>query len=195
MKSINTYLISIILLLAISCNGKTRKDNELFVKQFNWSIMIPDFLIEGNKTAWKEVQKRGEESMENTLDVALKNKVNTIFILKSGQDDFFESTNEKYKGNEIEYNETIENTYSVFYETLITQLKNSTIDTIKTTENIDGIVFKRIDFKLKFANGLEKTSVIYSALINANILTVSVMYANEEKGQLMIESLRSSKFN
>lgn len=186
-------LLTIIVCFACCAN---KKEGELYIKEYKWSLEIPRFLVEENKDAYAQFAEAGLGAVENTYDVSLQNKAKTLFAFKTADNDMFAATSEPYNMQARgDYNESIEYNYDLFYKALATQRPDMKIDTAKLTVEISGRIFKRMKMKGIYPDNTVKYTITYSHLYNNNELTVSIMYDDVEKGELMDSAFKKSKFD
>ncbi len=189
-----TVLLLLAVMVLSGCFIHKHRD-EFYDSDLAWKMKIPATFVDVNEHKWKKVQQRGRHAIEDTYNTSLPNKVNTLFIFKGGDGNFFEATSELYNYEKNgDYAACIQRTYGMVYHSLLTQRPDVHADTTKRTEQIAGLDFYCIEIKVTYPNRTTTHSVIYSRLFDTQNLTVSIMYADEAKGKLMREAFRGSRF-
>jgi hypothetical protein len=179
-----------------SCNKQVVSSKEIYNKEFKWKIVIPESFENVSVQEWAKIQNKGANAIEKTYDTEVTNQAKTIFVFKSDQMNYFESNYQPFDtavdGSYSEYCLEITN---MLYETFKTQMPNMKIDTVRTTEKIDGLAFKKFEVKLEFPDKKELHALMFSRLFGKRELSVNIMYVDKEKGKKMLESWTQSKFN
>ena len=81
MKNIH-YLIVLFVLLSKSGYSQAPPKKELYNKEFNWKITIPENFENVSVTDWAKLQNRGKEAIEKTYDAEMVDHTTTIFVFK-----------------------------------------------------------------------------------------------------------------
>jgi hypothetical protein len=194
MNTTKFMLFLLLSLLFFGCTTQRLDKNDLVVKEFNWRVKIPDFMITQNQEEWKRLQNLGMEKINDTYGTHSSNKAETIFIFKSKDESFFEATTEAHK-SEIYYALTCQRMDDIFYNTLKTQIPNGKIDTAKSVVTVDNRPFQTLTSSIVYSSGNIAHAVIFRSLFKGKELTVSVMFSNQQTGDRIIEAFKSSSFN
>lgn len=191
MKSI-VYIL-IILIFSKCSNSKSKK--EIFSSDFNWTITIPEGFTSLSENEIKRLQDKGLNALEKTYDTTITNCTKNIFFLKSDDLNYFESNYQLYDtivdGNYLEMCQAIN---AAAYETYVTQMPGIKVDTSSSFEQIDGLKFRVMKISATYPNKLVLTILSYSRLFDNKDFSVNIMYTDKEKGKLMIDSWKNSKF-
>ncbi len=178
-----------------SCNGQTSPKKEIYNKDFNWTITIPEKFQNVSAEEWAKMQNKGADAIEKTYDEKVINRAKTIFVFKSDQLNYLESN---YQPFDIEidgdYLESCKNVNNILYETFKTQMPDIKIDSISTTEKIDNLEFQTFKMKVEYPNKMILNFLMFSRLFDKKEFSVNIMYVDNNKGQQMLESVRKSKF-
>lgn len=194
MKNLKFIILSLVFMLQ-SCNGQTTSKREIYNKDFGWKITIPENFENVSPETWAKFQNKGAEAFEKTLDTEVVNQAKIIFVFKSDQLNYFESNYQPYDvAIDGDYLETNKNVNSILLETFKTQIPNSKIETSKTIEKIDNLEFQTFKIKIEYPNKLVLNVAMYSRLFDKKEFTVNIMYVDEDKGKLMTEAWKKSKF-
>jgi hypothetical protein len=190
-----TYLIVCLIITLQSCNGQTTAKREIYNKDFNWKITIPENFENVSAEDWTKMQNKGADAIEKTFEGEIINQSKTIFVFKSDQLNYFESNYQPFDvsidGN---YLESCKNVNEVLLETFKTQMPNAKIDTITTVEKIDNLEFQVFKMKIEYPNKMILNLLMYSRLFGKKEFSVNIMYVDNKKGQLMTEAWKNSKF-
>lgn len=184
------------IIFLLSCSPKKHATDEFYNDRLKWTMKIPSIVAPEDMEKWKKVQDAGMEAMGNTYDVKLKKKTETLFIFKSGNENFMEATVEPYdKNKHPDYAHYINMNYGFFYHAIEVQLPGTIIDTSQSTDVIDEVIFYRIKFKLTGTDNTVKNIIFFSRLFGDQDLFVSIMYQDTAKGAVMLDAFRKSKFD
>jgi len=195
MNKIN-YLLICLSILIQSCNGQATPKKEIYNKDFNWTITIPENFENVSTEQWAKMQNKGAEAIEKTYDEKITNRAKTIFVFKSDEMNYFESNYQPFDtiidGN---YVESCKNVNNILYETFKTQMPDIKIDTTTTLEKIDNLEFQTLKMKVEYPNKMVLNLLMYSRLFDKREFTVNIMYVDNLKGIQMLDSWKKSKFN
>jgi len=200
MKNVNYALLLLLMVMIQSCTGQTTqtttKKQEIYNKDFNWKITIPENFESLNAEQWEKMQNRGAEAIEKTYGEEIINQAKTIFVFKSDQMNYFESNYQPFDtetdGNFVE---SIKNVGDILYQTFVAQMPNTKIDTTYTTEKIDNLVFQTYKIRLTYPNKMVLNVFMFSRLFDKKEFTVNIMYVDKLKGEKMLDCWRKSKFS
>ena len=149
-----------------------------------------------NSEEQKQLQERGEDAFEKTYGQDITNQTTHIFAFNNGKFNYFDSCYQPYDTEtDGDYITTCKGVNNILYETLSTQLKQAKIDTISGTEIIDKLEFQKFSLKAEFQNGITINMIMYSRLFDKKEFSVNIIFIDEKKGQLMLESWRNSTFS
>ena len=191
---IEKYLF-VLLIIFQSCNSQTKAKNELYNKDFNWFITIPENFEKVSADDWKKIQNKGENAVEDTFGEDLVNQAKTIFVFKNDQFNYFESNYQPFdKSIDGDYIESWNNVNDLIYQTFRTQLPDAKITRKNFTEKIDGLEFNVHKMEIEMPNKMLLTGLMYSRLFGKKEFTVNIMFVEQSKGNLMLDSWRKSKF-
>jgi len=195
MKKIKlTYLILIIGLL--SCQDKSNDSKTIYLDKFKWKITIPDNFNRVKTKDWEELQKKGENAIENTVGQDIVNYSTTIFVYKNGQFNTFESNYQPFDPEvDGDYLESCKGVNDLLYKTFESQIPGAILDSISSFELINGLEFHRFDINLDLPNGIKMKTTEFSRLFDKYDFTVNITYIDEKYGNLMFDSFKNSTFN
>ncbi|WP_304064368.1 hypothetical protein [Pedobacter glucosidilyticus] len=189
------YLLICLTIAIQCCNGQTKPKKEIYNKDFNWTITIPENFQNVSAEEWSKLQNKGADAIEKTYDEKVINQSKTIFVFKSDQLNYFESNYQPFDiaidGN---YLESCKNVNNMLYETFKTQMPDIKIDSTSTIEKIDNLEFQTFKMKVEYPNKMVLNVLMFSRLFDKKELSVNIMYVDNNKGQQMLESWRKSKF-
>ncbi|MFY7740675.1 MAG: hypothetical protein ACOVQC_09165 [Flavobacterium sp.] len=189
------YLIVCLIVTLQSCNGQTTAKKEIYNKDFNWKITIPENFENVSAEDWTKMQNKGADAIEKTFEGEIINQSKTIFVFKSDQLNYFESNYQPFDVSiDGDYLESCKNVNEVLIETFKAQMPNAKIDTITTVEKIDNLEFQVFKMKIEYPNKMILNLLMYSRLFGKKEFTVNIMYVDNKKGQLMTEAWKNSKF-
>lgn len=189
-------LIFSILLFSQILFSQNATNKELFNSEFNWKITIPENFQNVNSEEQKRLQKKGEDAVEKTFGEEVINQSKNIFAFNNGKFNYFDSCYQPFD-TEIDgdYITTCKAVNNILYETIKTQSPNSKIDTISSKEIIDKLEFEKFSLKAEFQNGITINMIMYSRLFDKKEFSVNIIFIDEKKGKLMLESWKNSTFS
>jgi len=189
------YLIICLTILIQSCNGQTTPKKEIYNKDFNWTITIPENFENVSSEQWAKMQNKGADAIEKTYDEKVINQAKTIFVFKSDQMNYFESNYQPFDITiDGDYLESCKNVSEMLYETFITQMPDIKIDTTRTIEKIDNLQFQTFKMKVEYPNKMVLNVLMFSRLFDKKEFSVNIMYVDKLKGDQMLDSWTTSKF-
>jgi hypothetical protein len=187
--------ISIVALFIFqNCKLQVNKQ-EIYNKDFEWKISIPENFENVSPKQWKKMQNKGVDAIEKTYDTTIENIAKTIFVFKMNEFNYFESNYQPFD-TEIdgEYLESCKNVNELLYGTFAAQMPETKVDTASTTETIDDLVFQKFKVKVQYPNGMILNLIMFSRLFDKKEFTVNIMYVDKEKGEIMLDAWRKSTF-
>lgn len=190
------FSIVFFILFSHSIYSQSSSKNEYYNGEFKWNIVIPENFQYVNSEEQKRLQEKGEDAIEKTYGQEITNQSIHIFAFNNGKFNYFDSSYQPFD-TEIDgdYITTCKGVNNILYETMSTQLKGAEIDTISSTEIIDKLEFQTFNLKVKLPNGINMNMIMYSRLFDKKELSVNIIFIDEKKGQLMLESWRNSTFS
>jgi hypothetical protein len=189
------YLLLCFTITIQSCIGQITPKKEIYNKEFNWKITIPENFQNVSVEEWTELQNKGADAIEKTYDEKVINRAKTIFVFKSDEFNYFESNYQPFDISiDGDYIESCKNVNDVLYETFKSQMPNIKIDTTRVVEKIDDLEFQTFKMKIVYPNKMVLNVIMYSKLFDKKEFTVNIMFVDNKKGQLMLEAWKKSKF-
>ena len=178
-----------------NCSAQNFSNEEFQIANWSWKLSVPDFLTAYDQQEWKKVQNRGKEAVEDTYNLDLKNKVQTIFIYQAKDSSLFEATIEKFNIEKTpDYIASCLWNNDFMYDFLTKNAPEAQLDTTISVVNVDHIDFQAINLKLSFPDGTVRSSFILRSLFDDMELTVSVIYNNDKSLEKILEVFKKSKF-
>lgn len=194
MNKLKYFLIGLTIIFQ-SCNGQTAPKKEIYNKDFNWTITIPENFENVSTEEWAKMQNKGADAIEKTYNEEVVNQAKTIFVFKSDQLNYFESNYQPFDtAIDGDYLESCKNINNILYETFMTQMPGIKIDSTATVEKIDNIEFQTFKMKIEYPNKMVLNAILYSRLFDKKEFSVNIMYVDNKKGEQMLDSWKKSKF-
>lgn len=191
-----TYFFIFLALTLQGCVGQSIPKSELYNKEFNWTITIPEDFENVSVKEWKKMQNRGAQAIEQTINEEVINESKTIFVFKSDQLNYFESSYETFDiSTDGDYLTACKSVIEVLYQTFINQMPGISIDTSSTVETIDNLQFQCFKLKVLYPNNVTLNALMYCRLFDKQDLTVNIIYVDPKKGKAMLDAWKKSKFN
>jgi len=194
MNKLKYFLIGLTIIFQ-SCNGQTTPKKEIYNKDFNWTITIPENFENVSAEEWAKMQNKGADAIEKTYNEEVVNQAKTIFVFKSDQLNYFESNYQPFDtAIDGDYLESCKNVNNMLYETFITQMPDIKIDSTSSIEKIDNLEFQTFKMKIEYPNKMTMNVLMFSRLFDKKEFTVNIMYVDKKKGEQMLDSWKKSKF-
>lgn len=136
MNKLKCFLFGLIIICQ-SCNGQTTPKKEIYNKDFNWTITIPENFESVSAEEWEKMQNKGADAIEKTYNEEIVNQAKVIFVFKRGQLNYFESNYQPFDtAIDGDYLESCKNVNNILYETFVTQIPGIKIDSISIVEKL-----------------------------------------------------------
>ena len=183
MKTFTLFFIFLALTLQ-GCVGQSIPKREVYNKDFNWTITIPEDFENVSVKEWKKMQNRGAQAIEQTINEEVINETKTIFVFKSDQLNYFESSYETFDtSTDGDYLTACKSVIEVLYQTFINQMPGINIDTSSTVETIDNLQFQCFKLKVLYPNQVTLNALMYCRLFDKQDLTVNIIYVDPKKAK------------
>lgn len=194
MRPINYFIICLTIAIQ-SCNGQTPPKKEIYNKEFNWKITIPENFENVNVQDWEKMQNKGKTAIEKTYGEEVINNAKTIFVFKSDQFNYFESNYQPYdRSKDGDYLESFKAVNEVLYNTFKTQMPGAKLDSLSSEETIDGLKFNMFKIVIDLPNKKTLDCTMFSRLFGKKELTVSIMTLDKKKQSVLFDAWKNSKF-
>jgi hypothetical protein len=195
MKQLTIITFGLFLILQ-GCNGQTQeKKKEIFNKDFNWTITIPENFETVTPEQWAKMQNRGAEAIEDTYGEKIENRAKIIFVFKSGQINYFESNYQPFDTiHDGNYDEKFAEVNKVIYGTFEAQMPDAKLDSMSSKEVISGLIFNKFNVTVHFPNKMVMDVLMYSRLFGNREFTVNITTTDKGKQKILLDAWKNSKF-
>jgi hypothetical protein len=194
MKGVNYFIIFLAIIFQ-NCTEQTSPKKEIHNNDFNWTITIPENFESVSAEQWTKMQNKGREAIEKTYDAKVDNQAKTIFVFKNDQLNYFESNYQPFDSTtDGNYLESWKSVNEILYQTFISQMQGTKIDTTTSTEKIDNLEFQTLKMIVTYPNNRVLNILMFSRLFDKKEFTVNIMYVDNKKGELMLDSWKKSTF-
>ena len=179
-----------------SCAGQAKTEPKtLYNEDFKWTITIPENFINVSPQEWAKMQDKGLDAVEKTFGEEVVNQSKVIFVFKNADFNYLEANYQLFDvETDGDYLESCKAVNEILFETFKTQMPNTKIDSISSTEKISNLDFQTFKMKIYFPNGMTMHSLMYSRLFDDREFSVNIMYVDERQGKRMIEAWTKSTF-
>ena len=179
------------------CKGQTQsKNKELFNKDFNWTIAIPENFNAVSPQELANLQQKGTAAIEKTYDGTVENNAEPIFVFRSDQFNYFESNYQPFDSSkDPDYVKSFRNVNNILYNTFKAQMPDAKLDSSSSTTVISGLTFQTFHVSITFPNKMVMTWLMYSRLFDKNEFTVNIMTTDKQKEKELLNCWLSSKFD
>jgi hypothetical protein len=169
---------------------------EVYNKDFNWTIVIPEGFDSVNTEDQAKMLDRGKTAIEDTYGEEIENKTKSIFLFRSGLTNYIEANQQPFdEAVDGDYLESRRALNTVLYETFADQIPGSKLDTATSIEKIDDLDFYKTEIVVTYPNAMVMNVLMYSRLFDNKDFSVNIMYTDEEKGKKMREAWLTSRFS
>jgi len=187
-------LILSMVLFAGGCYAQT-PGKEVYNDMFKWRIKIPNEFVNMTAEEYAANQKKGADALEQTVNSKIENHSKPIFVFKSDQLHYLESNYQPYDvKTDGDYSASCRIVNEAVYDTFKKQMNGAQIDSVYTSETIDGLTFKVFKISINFPNKMVLTCYMFSRLFTNRDFSVMLMYADKVKGEAMLNAFRKSTF-
>jgi hypothetical protein len=195
-----SFLLPTLIFSLLSCNAPEKKENhiaatDLYNKEFDWTITIPENFESVSNEQWKVMQNKGAEAFEKTHDEKIENNAKTLFVFKNDQFNYFESNYQPFDTIiDGKYAESFKAVNRLLYQTFETQMPDAKLDSASSQEVIDGLTFHKFKVNVIFPNQMTMDFSMYSRLFDNKEFTVNIMTADKKKEEVLLTAWRQSRF-
>ena len=192
-------LIITALLMAQICFAQadtTKKAREVYNQEFKWRMTIPDGFENIADNQYDQLQKVGNDALQKSTDQKIDLTTKRIVSFKSTLSNLFDSNYQPYDtSTNGDFMANWKATCDIVYNTLKQQMPQGTkLDSTISTETISKLKFQSFKIQATLPNSLQITVQMFVRLFDKNQFTVSMLYADKQKGALMLDAWRNSKF-
>ncbi len=195
MRSFYIFAFGAVILLQ-SCHGQApASKKEMYNKEFDWSITIPGGFDTISAEQSTELQNKGAKAIEKTYDTKVENNAKTIFALRSGKFNFFESNYQPFDPDKDgDYLTGFKKVNDMLYHTFETQIPSAKLDSTSSQETISGLTFQAFKVTIQYPNNMVMDFRMYSRLFGKKEFTVNIATVDTAKGKLLLDAWMNSRF-
>ena len=188
---LKSYLI-IILIFSLN-NLYSQSDKiEIYNEMFKWKFSIPNYFENVSPKEAEKNQAIGKEIIEKKVGQEIVNKSIKIYGFKSGNFNQL-IVNYQFTKTEDNYTERFKQVSELLYQSFKEKLPNAEIKKSYSSEIISNIKFDTFEMHIS-DNKIKMNMKCFSAIIDGKILNIQIAYQDEEKGEVLISSIRKSTF-
>ncbi|MFC4818493.1 MULTISPECIES: hypothetical protein [unclassified Flavobacterium] len=195
MKRKLSLIVTFLTLLVIGANAQGAKEREIFNKDLNWTISIPEGFEAMSEEEKARIEQKGKDALESTTGVTITAQVKSLFVFKNDKAHYFEANYQSFDpSQEGDYIESCKAVNDVMYNTFKSQMPGAKITKKESTEKIDGLDFHTFAVEVELPNNMTMKIIMFNRLFGNKDLSVNMIYIDESKGKQMMDSFRKSKF-
>lgn len=188
---LKSYLI-IILIFSLN-NLYSQSDKiEIYNEMFKWKFSIPNYFENVSPKEAEKNQAIGKEIIEKKVGQEIVNKSIKIYGFKSGNFNQL-IVNYQFTKSEDNYTERFKQVSELLYQSFKEKLPNAEIKKSYSSEIISNVKFDTFEMHIS-DNKIKMNMKCFSAIIDGKILNIQIAYQDEEKGEVLISSIRKSTF-
>lgn len=159
---------------------------------FKWKFSIPNYFENVSPKEAEKNQAIGKEIIEKKVGQEIVNKSIKIYGFKSGNFNQL-IVNYQFTKSEDNYTERFKQVSELLYQSFKEKLPNAEIKKSYSSEIISNIKFDTFEMHIS-DNKIKMNMKCFSAIIDGKILNIQIAYQDEEKGEVLISSIRKSTF-
>ena len=184
----------IIIILIFSLNNLYSQSDkiEIYNEMFKWKFSIPNYFENVSPKEAEKNQAIGKEIIEKKVGQEIVNKSIKIYGFKSGNFNQL-IVNYQFTKSEDNYTERFKQVSELLYQSFKEKLPNAEIKKSYSSEIISNIKFDTFEMHIS-DNKIKMNMKCFSAIIDGKILNIQIAYQDEEKGEVLISSIRKSTF-
>lgn len=187
------FLIVLFLIPALTHAQAGKK--EVYNKDFDWTITLPENFDTVSAAEWARLQNRGADAIEKTYGQEVENNAKVIFVFKSSQFNYFESNYQPFDpAKDGDYLESFRNVNNILYGTFEAQMTDARLDSSYSTETISGLVFQTFRVTITLPNQMVLDFLMYSRLFGNREFTVNIMTLDKQQQKLLLDAWKNSRF-
>lgn len=188
-------LCTLFVLFTLATYGQEKKDEKIFIKEFNWTMISPEGFERMSQEEIDHLRNRGIQVLENGTGEELVDEVTVLFWIKKGTLNSLEANYQPFDEEvDGDYDETFDDVNEISVAAIKDQFPQIQIDTVTSIEKIDRLNFRKFYMKLTYPGGVVLHNHSYSYLFGDKEFTVSISYVDEKFGQQMLNAWLKSKF-
>jgi hypothetical protein len=190
-------IIALFTLVIISIQfSKGQSPAEFYSKEFKWRMPVPAGFVQQSLAQYEANQNQGAAMIGKGLNTTITDRAHQVCSFKYGRTDYFEANehpfSQKRYGDFLASCNNIENEFYTGFKNQVSDKYK--IDTLRSTETIDGLVFQYFKIQVLAGNKAVANLLFYSRLFGDNELSILMVYATKESGDKMIAAWKGSKF-
>lgn len=188
---IKSYLI-IILFFSLNKLYSQSDNVEIYNEMFKWKFSIPNYFENVSPKEAEKNQAVGKEIIEKKVGQEIVNKSIKIYVFKNGNFNQL-IVNYQFTNSEDNYTERFKQVSELLYQSFKEKLPNAEIKKSYSSEIISNVKFEAFEMHIS-DNKIKMNMKCFSTIIDGKILNIQIAYQDEEKGEVLISSIRKSIF-
>jgi hypothetical protein len=193
------HFIYILAFLMCSCNG-SNKSKEYTFSSIGWTINVPyEFEIIDQKNL-KEHNRKGRKLVQDAYETdADMMEQNTLIGFRKGEKNVFVCTTVPFDtvedGSWTEHQQFLKEVMTKTLEKSTQSKHNVVIDTLSSTEVIDGLQFEKFTLSMNVPGKELINMHLLNILRNGYDVGITLVYQKEKLGRQFYDILRTSRFS
>ena len=201
MKQLLALIIFIVVFLQICSGQPPSKDSlskdEFYNREFKWRISIPPGFDTISTEQYTALKKEGLKDLKKTDIKENDGLLKRICAYKSNIFNYFEanhfSFDKKMPGDFFARRKNDDDEVYAYYKSIL--FANTKMDTTISDETISNLVFRKFKLQVSLNDKTILNMYVYSRLFADEEFSIVIVYANETKGEMILNAWRNSKFD
>lgn len=169
------------------------EDTTIFVKRFQWQISIPQGFVPTRAVQSKASHERGAKLVEKGTGVTVDDMSTVLFKFSNGFTSI-EALHQPLDLSKKTYLGVKKEVMDIMYQTFVSQMQNTNIDSSLTHETIDGLKFVVLVFTAYRNERHLFTAKMYSRMFGKTEFGVNIIYDKPELGMQLLNTFKRSTF-
>jgi hypothetical protein len=195
MRIIVIILANVVTLLSINNSAAQSPPVKLFLKEIGWTVTLPPCFNMLDSAEITSTQDRGKAMLEKANDVELNmSGLKTLASAKKGFNYFDATINSFDPEEDGNYEEAIGEAAVATYRSMAENLPDATIDSVTTSQVIDGLRFEKFEMTIKISPQVTMTMIVLSKYYKGFDFGISYLYLDEGTRKDFEEMFDKSRF-
>lgn len=191
------FITTALILLLINHLHSQQSDKKYSFRQVSWAITLPDDFTIVDSADESASMERGKKAIEeaNNIKADFSTTTTLISAIKDTYN-YFNATitpfDSKKDGNYLNNNRELK---KMVYKTFSEKMPNGKIDSVTTTQKIDGLTFDKYSLTINISGKASFSMVILTKLYKGYDFGITYVYLDDKIREQIETMLENSKFN
>lgn len=188
-------VLTLVFLLFCFQSWSQTTDTLLKFKEVGWSLRLPRSFVLVSDKENEELTQNGLSAIEKSNDVKVDMEgLKTLLSASQGEFNYVSATIQPFSEEDGDYYEVNEGVKDMLYKTFADQMEGGKIDTLSTTQTIDGVNFSRFEAGVSMDGKKIMTMVMLFRLHKGYDFGITYVYVDDKAKNEIENMLRNSRF-